>query len=285
MSLDSPADSTWDKNSLDNPPSIWLNQVRAFAGRSLREVVNSWMLLGTAIGLPATMYLIPFIGGGEFPPVSRATMSIGTGIFGAMLTCLYVFGNLFVIDIEDRRYAAYRAMPISPSADLAGRMSAALVVAAAAFLSPLIVGVLTGASYRLQGGESIPIILAAGVLSCVFWMVLAIPIVVIAENERYAEWATTSVAIAAVVLTGFNGVTTDISLIKGTTLNYLPNTLPTRLIAYHLVEGDVAAAGLIPPQLPAAPEYLLILLAYAAVAVAFGTLVLNKLLYYKKGWL
>ncbi|GAB7018120.1 ABC transporter permease [Halostagnicola bangensis] len=262
----------------------WLSQARAFSERSLREVLNSWILLGTVVALAPGMQLLFSMQGGDVPETMLASWAVGTGVFGAVYICLYVFGYQLATDLEDRRYEAYRSMPISPSADLGGRMFAGFCLAAVAFGLTLVAGVLTGASFGLRGPESIPIVLGAFALTCVFWMIVALPFIAAAKNERVAEYAVPMIAVAGYVLTGLNGVNAEMSPIDGELMNYLPNTLPTRLMVYHLVPGEEwVEIGAAPPALPAGPEYLLALFAYAAVALVVGTVLLNKVLY-KRGW-
>ncbi|WP_222916303.1 ABC transporter permease [Natrinema sp. SYSU A 869] len=263
---------------------VWLEQAGAFTRRSLQEVRNSRLMLAWVIAFPAIMYLLQTTQGASGSAVSDATVSIGIGIFGSMLVCLFVFGNQLATDLEDRRYEAYRSMPISSSADLIGRMAAGLVLAAGAFAVTIVAGLATGASYGLRGPESVPIVLAAGVLTCLFWMVVAIPFVVAAGNKRIASLATTLVAVMTFVLTGLNGAVPAQSAIDGPVLNYLPNTLPTRLLVSHLVPAESwTELGVAPPAMPTDPTFLALLAGYAALAVLAGTILVNRTLY-DQGW-
>ncbi|MFP8954680.1 ABC transporter permease [Natrialbaceae archaeon A-arb3/5] len=263
---------------------VWLDQATAFAARSLQEVRNSWIMLLWVVAFPAIMYLLTATQGTDSSAASDATFSIGIGVLGAMFVCLYLFGNQLATDLEDSRYVAYRSMPISPSAELAGRMTAGLVLAGAAFAATMLAGVATGATYGLRGPESIAIVLLAGVLTCVFWMVVAIPLVVVADNKRVAEWTTTLLAVSAFVLTGFNGAMPGSAPLDGDLLNVLPNTLPTRLLVYHLVPAENwTELGVAPPALPTGPEHVALLVGYAVLALVVGTLVVNRSLY-DRGW-
>ncbi|QCS41224.1 ABC transporter permease [Natrinema versiforme] len=264
---------------------VWLEQAGAFARRSLREVRNSWLMLTWVIAFPAIMYLLQTTQGTNGSAVSDATVSIGIGILGSMFVCLFVFGNQLATDLEDRRYVAYRSMPIAPSAELAGRMAAGLVLAGGAFAATIAAGLATGASYGLRGPESVPIALAAGALTCLFWMVVAIPFVVVAGNERVASMTTTLVAVGGFVLTGLNGTVPAQSPIDGPVLNVLPNTLPTRLLVSHLVPAENwTELGVAPPAMPTGPAFLALLAAYAVLAIVAGTMLVNRTLY-DQGWL
>ncbi|SEQ94087.1 ABC transporter permease [Natrinema salaciae] len=264
---------------------VWLEQAEAFTRRSLQEVRNSRLMLAWVIAFPAIMYLLQTTQEASGSAVSDAIVSIGIGILGSMFVCLFVFGNQLATDLEDRRYVVYRSMPISPLADLTGRMAAGLVLAASAFTVTIVAGLATGASYGLRGPESVPIVLAAGVLTCLFWMVVAIPFVVAAGNKRIASMATTLVAVTAFILTGLNGAVPSQSVIDGPALNYLPNTLPTRLLVYHLVPAENwTELGVAPPGMPTGPAFLALLAAYAVLSTVAGTMLVNRTLY-DQGWL
>jgi ABC-2 type transport system permease protein len=267
-------------------PSAWLNQVRAFTERHLREVSRNRIMLFWTLGFPAGMYLLYTALGEGLSPTHRAIWGVAIGVFGAMFICLYVFGQHLVTDVEDQRYAAFRALPISPTADLAGRMLAGLILAYVAFLSVLVTSVLTGASYGLQGIASIPVILAAFVLSCVVWMIVALPLVVVAGSEKYAEFITTGIATGAFLITGLNGVVPSLFPADATLLNYLPNTLPTRMLVYHLVDvNQWSSVGVAPPTMPTGPEFIGLLFVYAVVFVAIGTVLTKNALYKRGEWL
>lgn len=288
MATKTTAESTRNDTETPRTPGAWANQVRAFAERSLREVARNRIMLFWVIGFPPGMYLLYIVvmGSGAYPPAQQASFALGIGMLGAIFASLFVFGKQLATDIEDQRYAVFRALPIRPSADLTGRMLVGLTLASAAFLSTVAVAALTGASFGLRGVASVPVVLAAGVLSCVCWMVVALPIVAVADSERYADFITSGLATGAFVITGFNGVVPTLSPLDTTVLNYLPNTLPTRLMAYHLVDTTRRTdIGLAPATMPTNPAYLGLLFVYAVVFLAVGAVVLNGALYKRGEWL
>ncbi|OAQ54041.1 hypothetical protein HTG_00505 [Natrinema mahii] len=275
---------TVTEETLDSPTtgsaSVWADQVRAFAGRNLREIAHSWTLLSIALGFGPFLYLVYLMAWDSVPAPMRASLAVGLGTFGSMLVCLYVFGNQLVVDIEASRYELYRAMPVRPSADLVGRMIAGLTISCVAFLSTLLAGGLTGASFGIRGPESVPIVVAAFALSCLLWMVVAVPIVIAANNERYAEFLTTMVAVVAVFVTGNNGVVPEMSMVDGELLNVVPNALSARLLGYHLVGGgEYARAGLVPPPMPSGLESVALLGLYGVGALALGIAFVRTSLY------
>lgn len=268
----------------DSRSRIWLRQAWGFSSRCLREVSNSWTMLAVVLALAPGMQWLFASQGAEMSGEALASMAIGTGVFGAVYVCLYIFGYQLATDLEDRRYAAYRSMPLAPTADLAGRLLAGLVFATTTFALTLGVAVATGASFALRGPESILVVAFAFLITCIVWMIVAVPFVVYAKNKRIAEYAVPVIGLAGYIMTGYNGIAAEMSFVDVDLLNYLPNTLPTRVILYHLVPGeqwgDIAAT---PPSMPIGPEYLALLVGYAAVAVVVGTAIASGVLY-KRGW-
>lgn len=280
------ATNTTDRHEADadgvagSGSSVWLEQVRAFTERCLREVMNSWTMLLTVLALPAGLQLFY---GALWEDVPAAMIS-SAAVFGAMYICLYIFGYLLAGDLEDRRYEAYRSMPLSPSADLSGRMLAGIVLAAVAFVLTILAGIVTGGPFAIRGLASIPVVVLAFLLTCIFWMIVAVPFVVYAKNERVAEYAVPLIGMLGYMGTGFNGVMVDLAPIEGEVLNYLPNTLPTRLLVYHLVPADDwVELGVAPPAMPTGPEYVVLMAVYAVLAIAVGTVIVNRVLY-ERGW-
>lgn len=263
---------------------MWLPQIRAFSERSLREVGNSWTMLLTALAFPAGLQLFYGVVWEDVPATAIASTAVGTGVFGAMYVCLYIFGYQLAGDLEDDRYEAYRSMPVSPLADLLGRMLSGLVLATITFVLTILVAAATGGVFALRGLESIPIVVLAFVLTCAFWMILALPFIVYAENERVAEYAVPMIALFGYMLTGFNGANVDLAMTDGAVLNYLPNALSTRLLVYHLVPAsDWAEIGAAPPAMPAGLEFVALLAVYGAAALVVGTMLVNGVLY-RRGW-
>lgn len=258
--------------------SNWLKQFKAFYFRSIREVLNSWSLIFIALGFAPFMYLVYNASLGSAPPTMKAGLSIGIGTFGAMIVCLYVFGNQLIVDLEDRRYETYRSMPMMPTADLTGRLSAGITISSVAFLTTVLVGLVTGASYSLRGFNSVPVVIAAFAFSCVLWMIVSIPMVMLSSNERYAELLTTITAVIATLITGNNGVMPGAAMVGENLLNIIPNSLSTRVLSYHLIKGgEYTEAGLVPPAMPSSIESLGLLTFYGLISALAGVVLMRKL--------
>lgn len=276
-----------------------IRQIHAFFTRHLRELTRDRTALFWSFGFPTIFYLMTitvFIDLDQIPsevePAVMGIVAIGYGIFGAVIVCLNAFGQQFADDIDQQRYSSFRALPLSPSADLVGRSSASILMAAIAFCFVLAVSVLTGASYSLSSISSLPVVIGAFLLSSLIWIVLALFIAVIATNGQYVSIISLSIALVSYFGTGFNGTTPGSFAGDLALLNYLPNSLATRLMSYHMVEIDPEladgapweAAGMVPPEMPVGPEYLGLLLVYAVVFLAAGLLAMRYSMYKRGAW-
>ena len=221
----------------ENAVSAWIDQAGAFAVRTVRDVARSWTVLGTAVGLPAVMYLL-LTATGDFSPTRTGTFAVGIAVLGAMISSLTVFGSQLAVDAEDKRFHAYRAMVVSPSADVVGRMVAAVGVAGVSLSVALLVGVASGAPIGVDG--VVPALAAFGGLVgvSVVFAAAAVPVVVAANNERYAQFVLSLVAVFAFMLTGYNGILPSVAVLDESVVRLLPNALATRTMALQLVATD-----------------------------------------------
>lgn len=267
--------------------SVWFGQMRSFLGRYVRELIRNKTVLFWSLAFPVGFYLLTiavFVPVEEIPadvqPTVFAATAISYGTFGAVIACLNSFGQQLAADFEADRYKQFRALPIAPTADMAGRMLAGLALAGAAFLAVVAVSVGTGASYAIRGPASLAIGVLAFVAFALIWMVLAIAVVSAVTDERYATIITVAVALLSYMLTGYNG--TDPATYTGpdALLNYLPNTLPTRMLVYNFV--DVEPSTLAPPAVPGTAWGLATLAGYTALALAVGVAVVRTVVY-KRG--
>lgn len=264
-------------------------QVTTFMLRSLRELFRSKVALFWAIGWPIFWYgLTIFVFIPDQPPdvmaVVKAINAINFGMFGAFTVGLVTFANNISSDLEEKRYRKLRSMPVSPVADLSGRFLAGFVMAFVSFIAVVIVGVLHGGSFDLRGPESIPIAILALFLFTVIGMAIAVLVVSVINRGEYVTAITTTVLLILFFVTGYNGVQPlVIPEDKRAIVNYLPNSLATRMEIYHLTElGDLDTAresGLSPPELPHGPEFLLLLAAFAVVFWLLSVAVMKRRIY------
>jgi ABC-2 type transport system permease protein len=264
----------------------WVRQTRAFARRYARELFRSRMVLFWSVGFPVGFYLLTiavFLRGqgvpAEFMPYVKASTAVSYGMFGAVVASLNSFGQQLATDFEDGRYRQFRALPLAPSADLAGRLLAGGVLSLVSLAVVLVVAVPTGARFGLRSAAAVPVALLAVASFAVFWMVLAVVVSTAVRDTRYASVVTVSVALLSYFLTGYNG--TDPASFQGpdVLLNWLPNTLATRLLAHGVVVPPDGSSVVTPPAVPDALTGLGVLAVYAAVSLAVALVVMRRFVY------
>ena len=270
--------------------ATWRAQALAFARRSVRELFRNRPVLFWSVAFPVGFYLLTitvFVDTSAVPadavPYVKAGTAVSYGMFGAIIASLNAFGQQLAVDLERDRYRLYRSLPLAPSADLAGRMVAGVALAALALVAALGTAILTGATFSLRAATSLPVIAVAFVTFAVVWMVAAVLIATVVRESRYASIITVSIALAAYFLTGYNGG--DPAAFQGphVLLNWLPNTLASRLVTHHLVvvPGDLAAAGATGSSLPVPGDAfgLAVLGGTALVSLVVGVAVLRRGIY------
>ncbi|WP_135820272.1 ABC transporter permease [Halostella litorea] len=265
----------------------WLRQARAFTERYLRVLVRNRIVLFWAVGFPVAFYLLTvelFLDMGGAPAdvvaATKAVTAVSYGVFGAVVVCLSAFATHLVEDMDAGRYGQFRSLPLSPSADLCGRLLAGYLLALLSLGSVLAVGVVTGAAFTLRSALSVPLVLAVFAGFAVTWMTLAVAVAVVVTDENYANIVAVSVAVVSYFVTGYNG--TQVAMFAGdpALLNALPNTLAARVICYHLVDvADWSQAGLAPPAMPSGPGALAVLAGYGAVALLAGVAIVRAVVY------
>lgn len=266
--------------------SGWTDQVTSFAERGMRELFSNKAVLFWSIAFPVGFYLLTislFIDTSQTPdgalPYVKAGTAVTYGTFGAIIASLNAFGQQLAMDFEEDRYQLFRSLPVSTAADLVGRMAAGVALSVLALLSVLGVAVLTGATFTLKSVVSLPVIAVAILSFTVFWMVVAVVVTTFVQDSRYASIITVSMALALYFLTGFNGGNPDMFQGSAELLNWLPNTLPTRLIVEHVAatpERYVASDSLAPPG----TEFGVVVMAiYATVAFVIGLALMHRVVY------
>ncbi|GAA0724680.1 ABC transporter permease [Halorubrum trapanicum] len=193
--------------------------------------------MAVAVGLPPIMYLL-VTATRSFDPTTKGLFAVGIAVLGAMIASLTVFGSQLAVDLETDRFIAYRSMAVCPSADFAGRVVAGLVVAALALTFGLGVGILDGAPVGVTDVLPVAVSLAAFLGLSIVFMAVAVPIVVAANNEQYAQFVLSLVAVFGFMLTGYNGMLSSVAVLNESMVGLLPNVLATRTIAVQLVTTE-----------------------------------------------
>jgi len=276
-----------DARSESHRSGTWFRQARAFTERYLRVLVRNRAVLFWGIGFPAGFYVLTlflFVDVSEIPAGYRgdtkAVIAVGYGVFGGLIVCLNAFAQHLIEDFEAKRYEQFRSLPVFPTADVAGRMFAGYLFMLLAVVAVLLVGVAAGADYTVRSLASIPVVLGVLAGFAALWMVVAAGVAVLVRDSQYGSIIAVSIALVSYFVTGFNG--TAVAMFAGDAglLNRLPNTLATRVMAYHLVGADDwAAAGMAPPGPPTGIEPLVLLGAYGVVCLAAGYVLMTRVVY------
>lgn len=266
----------------------YLAQAASFAERSVRELFRNRAVLFWSLVFPVGFYLLTitvFVDTTEIPstvlPYVKAATAVGYGMFGAIVACLNAFGQQLAADLDDGRYRLYRSLPISPAADLVGRMVAGFVLSLAALVVAIGVAALTGGTFAVRSLTSIPIVVLAVLTFAIFWMVVAVIVATAVSDTRYAGIVTVSLALAAYFLTGYNGGDPSVFHGPDVLLNWLPNTLATRLVTHHLVVFQGEAGADVAASLPVPGDVfgLGVLGLYAIGSLLVGIAVMRRSLY------
>ena len=265
----------------------FVEQTGAFAARALRTLRRNGAVVFWAVAFPALFYLLTvflMIDTGSMSAdalgVLKATNAVSYGTFAALVVFLNTFSQSLVADVEGGRYAQFRALPVSPSADFFGRFAAAYAFALVAVGVVLGVGAATGASYELRSLLSVPVVLLGLVALGLFAASVAVVLVAAVPEAKFASIITITLVLLAFFLTGYNGVQPGLVASTAEFVNYAPNSLATRLAVHHVVPvGDWSAAGLAAPAAPSAPRHLALLVAYAVAGAALAVLATRRSLY------
>ena len=267
--------------------SKWFRQTRAFAQRYSRELFRNKAVLFWSVIFPVAFYgltITVFVDTSQIPsdvlPYVKAGTAVSYGMFGAVIASLNSFGQQLAADFEADRYMQYRSLPLAPSADLAGRMVAGVVLSALAFGVVIVTAVATGATFGIRSVVSVPLVAVAFVTFTLVWMALAVLIAALVADTRYASIITISIALGSYFLTGYNG--TDPGSFQGPTavLDWLPHTAATRQVTHHLVVAPAeiaqgAAMLSVPSPLAGFGQLLL----YGAVAALAGVVLMRRVVY------
>jgi ABC-2 type transport system permease protein len=174
----------------------------------------------------------------EFSPTTKGLLTVGIAVLGAMIASLTVLGSQLAVDADADRFHAYRSMGVAPSADFAGRMVAGVVVAALALGVGLAVGALDGAPIGVSGVVPAVVTVGAFLGVTVVFASAAVPVTLAANDEQYAQFALSLIAVFAFVLSGYNGIMPSVAAFDESIVGLLPNALGTRAIALQLVTTD-----------------------------------------------
>lgn len=260
----------------------WTGQVRAFALRHLRQLGRNKLIVFLAVGWPVLWYALTMAFFIEDPDPAqlgsiKASQGITFGLFGAFTVTVAVFAGEFARDLEGERYRKLRAMPVSPTADLAGRFLAGTALGVGSYLVTILAAAAHGGTFVVRGMDATAIatlVLTLGltlVLFCVIAMTLAMLLALVVTKPEHMATIAVVLVLMAFFVTGFNGVTPQLIGGDPTFVNYVPNSLATRL-QIAVWAGAENVDFMTPPEVPELPEHGALLVGYTAVlsGVAVG---------------
>ncbi|MFC5368839.1 ABC transporter permease [Salinirubrum litoreum] len=261
----------------------WLQQVRAFAVRTLRALVRNRPALIWGLAAPVFFFLVfgVLLGSGG---VQRGANAVVFGVFGAFSVSLVVFATALSADLQARRYRKLRSLPVSPSADLFGRFLGGLALSTVSFCLVLGVGVLSGGTLAVRSALAVPVVLGSLVLFCLLAMGTAVVVASVLDDGEYVVGVTNMLTLALFFLTGYNGLLPAVAPGPlGSLVNALPNSLATRLAVVHLVPVAPSGTPLTPPALPSGWQPLALLVIYAVVGTVVGSWAMRRRIYENEG--
>jgi len=258
----------------------WTRQTRTFARRHVRQVLRNRVLLGIAVAWPVLWYFLSVL---VFVDVAeggagglKAGLAMTYGLFGAFTITVAVFAGDFARDLDGDRYRKFRAMPIAPTADLAGRLLAGTVFGVASYAVTILVSIAHGATFGRPDPAALGVLALTLALFCLIAMAAAMLVALVITKPEHMTTIAVIGALMAFYATGFNGVTPGMLAAGADLVNYAPNSLATRIQIAYLSE-DVAF--MTPPAAPDSAGYLGLLGAYAAGLLAISVLIVRRFAY------
>lgn len=253
----------WTRRHEADTAVAWRRQSRAFAVRTARLLARDRSALFWAFAWPTFWYAITsalFVDAPADPGAVKAAIAVSYGAFGATSIALIGMGTTVSSDRTAARYRMLRALPVSPSADVAGRAVALTGFGLASFLAVLAVGALDGARYVLVAPWSVPVVVASVVAMCLVAVLVGLAFAELLGRREHVAAVGTVALLLSYYATGFYGAQPTFVPAAGRwVVNVLPTTLGTRLAISALVPG---AGSHMQPAVPP------VALAVAAVVLA-----------------
>lgn len=263
----------------------WTGQTRAFTRRHLQQLRRNRLLVLLAVGWPVVWYFLTMVLFIEDVPAGqlsyvKASQGITYGLFGAFTVSVAVFAGEFARDLEGNRYRKLRAMPVSPTADLAGRFVAGTTLGAFSYLATILATYAHGGTFEIRevGIVGIGILGLTFVLFCMIAMALALLLALVITKPEHMTTIAVVVVLMAFYLTGFNGTVPELIGGDPTFVNYLPNSLATRM-QITVWAGVDNVEFMTPPEAPASLRYGAILIGYAVALTAVAVGIMNRFAY------
>ncbi len=112
-------------------------------------------------------------------------------------------------------------------------------------------------------------------------MALALILTTVINKVEYTTTVATSIVIIIYFITGHNRIVTEMFPADKWLVNYIPNSLITRTIIWHLVDMDYSSPynPMTPPNMPHTPKFLLVLVGYAIFMTFVAVILMKKVVY------
>lgn len=241
------------------------------------------MVLFLTIGWPILWYFLTMSFFVELPAGSdlgalKAVNGINYGLFGAFTVTVALFSGGFARDFESNRYQKLRTMPISPTADLAGRFTAGTLLGFASYVVTITIAYLDGATFPSLDASTVAVLGLTLVMFCLIAMALAMVLALIVTKPEHMTTMAVVLVLLAYIITGFNGTTPGMLANSAEMVNYLPNSLATRMqIGFWL---DAATLEyMTPPAVPTSTTDVGLLVGYVVVLLSISVLVMQRFAY------
>ena len=259
----------------------WTGQTRAFARRHLQQLRRNKLIVFLAVGWPILWYFLTMAFFIEEPDPTqlgyiKASQGITLGLFGAFTVTVAVFAGEFARDLESDRYRKLCAMPVSPTADLAGRFVAGSAIGVASYLVTIFAAYAHGGTFAILDSSPTRIATLVATLAvtlllfCAIAMALAMLLALVIPKPEHMTTIAVVVVLMAFYLTGYNGTVPHLIAEDPAFVNYLPNSLATRM-QIAVWAGADSVEFMTPPEAPLSLEYGALLIGYTlglgAVAV------------------
>jgi ABC-2 type transport system permease protein len=274
----------------------WHRQTKAFALRNLRATLRTKATIVWGFGFPAFWYLLSSlvflpdaetVGGQAVLADVKGVTAVSLGLFGVLTVTLVAFAGGLSSDLTEKRYRKLRSLPVSPTADLAGRFLAGVAVAGVSYLIVIFVGFLDGADYALRGPGSVAVVVGSFLLFSAVGVSVAVAVTWFVNDPEVVIGITNAILLVSFFLTGYNGTNPGfLPESSRDVVNIVPNSLASRLQMWHLTEtskSGAAQGGATPPALPVGVEYVALLAGWAVVFAAVASYLMSRGIYSGEG--
>lgn len=261
----------------------WNKQTRTFTRRHLQQLSRDKMILFLTVAWPVLWYFLTmefFVdvpAGTDLGPL-KAANGINYGLFGAFTVTVAVFAGEFARDLSSNRYRKLRTMPISPTADLTGRFVAGAALGVASYLVTIVAAYAHGGAFGTFDVETIAILSLTLLSFCLIAMALAMVLALAITKPEQMTTIAIVIVLMAYFVTGFNGTSPGMLADGAEIVNYLPNSLATRM-QIGVWMGTADLDFMTPPEVPTSITHVGLLVGYSIVLLITSIAIVRRVAY------